>query len=95
VAFPKGVSGNPGGRPAEKAFADAVRIAVNREGPDGRKKLMMLAEKLVDAALAGEGWAFQQIGDRLDGKPAQDNSHEVKGEIKVVLRQMLEDDDDE
>ena len=56
---------------------------------------MRLAEKLVDSALAGEGWAFQQIGDRLDGKPAQDNSHEVKGEIKVVLRQMLEDDDDE
>lgn len=71
MAFEKGQSGNPGGRPKEKAFADAVRVAVNREADDGRKKLMLLADKLVDFALAGEGWAMQQIGDRLDGKPAQ------------------------
>jgi hypothetical protein len=32
--------------------------------------------------------------DRGWDKPAQDNSHEVKGEIKVVLRKMLEDDDE-
>ena len=31
--------------------------------------------------------------DRGWGRPKQDNSHEVKGEIKVVLRKMLEDDD--
>jgi hypothetical protein len=28
-----------------------------------------LAEKLVSCALAGEGWAFKDIGDRLEGKP--------------------------
>jgi hypothetical protein len=32
--------------------------------------------------------------DRGWGKPQQDNTHEVKGEIRVVLRKMLEDDDD-
>ena len=32
--------------------------------------------------------------DRGWGKPKQDNSHEVKGEIKVILRKMLEDDDE-
>ena len=32
--------------------------------------------------------------DRGWGKPQQDNTHEVKGEIKVVLRKMLEDDDE-
>jgi hypothetical protein len=32
--------------------------------------------------------------DRGWGKPSQDNTHEVKGEIKVVLRKMLEDDDE-
>jgi len=32
--------------------------------------------------------------DRGWGKPQQDNTHEIKGEIKVVLRQMLEDDDE-
>ena len=31
--------------------------------------------------------------DRGWGRPKQDNSHELKGEIKVTLRQMLEDDE--
>jgi hypothetical protein len=73
--FQKGKSGNPGGRPKEKAFADAIRVAVNRiHDGDGRKKLAVLADKLVDFALAGEGWAFAQIADRLDGKPAQEST---------------------
>ena len=33
--------------------------------------------------------------DRGWGKPQQDNTLEIKGEIKVVLRKMLEDDGDE
>lgn len=74
MAFQKGKSGNPGGKPKDKAFADAVRVAVNREASDGRKKLNVLADKLVDFALAGEGWAMQQIADRLDGKPAQEST---------------------
>jgi hypothetical protein len=32
--------------------------------------------------------------DRGWGRPKQDNTHEITGEIKVVLRQMLEDDDE-
>lgn len=72
MAGVKGRSGTNKGK--EKAFADAVRIAVNREADDGRKKLMLLADKLVDFALAGEGWAMQQIADRLDGKPAQEST---------------------
>ena len=32
--------------------------------------------------------------DRGWGRPKQDNTHDVKGEIKVVMRRMLEDDDD-
>lgn len=74
MPFQKGNRANPGGRPKEKAFADAVRVAVNREDADGRKKLNALAEKLVAEALNGEGWAMQMIGDRLDGKPAQEST---------------------
>jgi hypothetical protein len=33
--------------------------------------------------------------DRGWGRPKTDNKHEVKGEIKVVLRKMLEEEDDE
>ena len=38
--------------------------------------------------------AIQALMDRGWGKPTQDNTHEVKGEIKVVLRKMLEDDNE-
>lgn len=74
MPFEKGKSGNPGGRLKEKAFTDALRLAVNRQDDDGRKKIVLLAEKLVDCALAGEGWAMQQVADRLDGKPAQEST---------------------
>lgn len=75
MAGVKGRSGTNKGK--DKAFADAVRIAVNRtdeNDPEKRKKLNLLAEKLVEFALAGEGWAMQQIADRLDGKPAQEST---------------------
>lgn len=74
MAFEKGQSGNPGGRPKERAFADALRLAVNAEiESEGakKKKLRVIAERLVAEAMAGESWAVQQVADRLDGKPAQ------------------------
>src|SRR5215469_12172255 len=75
MAFKKGISGNPGGRSREKIFTDALRLELNRVDPqdkDKRKKINRLAEKLVSCALDdGAGWAFQQIADRLEGKPVQ------------------------
>lgn len=62
------------GRKGEKFWADAVTRAVNRRLDDieGQpKKLDRLADKLVDAGLAGEIPALKEIGDRLDGRPAQ------------------------
>jgi hypothetical protein len=57
--------------PKEKSFANMLNIAVREAGKTGAPKLRELADKLVDCALAGEGWAMQQVADRLDGKPAQ------------------------
>jgi len=75
MTWKKGQSGNQSGRPAEKAFADAVRIAVTAEDPVTKKrKLRMIAERLVDKALEGEAWAIAQVADRLDGKPAQEST---------------------
>lgn len=71
MPFEKGKSGNPRGRPKDKAFTDALRLVVNRTDSDGLKKLNRLAEKLVENAMAGEGWAFQMIADRIEGKVAQ------------------------
>lgn len=73
MPFKKGDRANPGGRPKEKVFADAVRLAVSRVGKDGLKKLHRIAEKLVECALNGESWAIQHVADRLDGKPAQES----------------------
>ena len=38
--------------------------------------------------------AIHMLWERGWGKPQQDNTLEIKGEIKVVLRKMLEDDDE-
>jgi|SRR6516164_5615428 hypothetical protein len=81
MAFKKGISGNPGGRSSEKIFTDALRLELNRIDPNDkekRKKVNLLAEKLVECAIEDkQAWAFQQIADRLEGKAAQQVDHNV------------------
>jgi hypothetical protein len=69
--------GNQNARKA-KIWEQAIKRALARkanstidDGLDG------LADKLVEAAASGEAWAIKEIGDRLDGKPAQ--STELSG----------------
>lgn len=57
------------GRKSEKPWVDALRIAVN-EDDNGVRKLRRIAEKTVQLAMAGDMSAIQEIGNRLDGKPA-------------------------
>jgi hypothetical protein len=75
MAFKKGISGNPGGKSREKIFTEALRLDLNRVDPNDkekRKKVNKLAEKLVECAIEDkQSWAFQQIADRLEGKPVQ------------------------
>ena len=72
MKFQPGQSGNPAGRTSEKLFTDAIRIAALEVDPVTKKrKLRLIAEKLVKKATAGEDWAIGQIGDRLDGKPKE------------------------
>lgn len=73
----KGVSGNPGGRPQRKDWAEALRIVGNEKGLDGKRKLRLLAEKVYDLALAGDMEAVKEIGNRRDGRPKQE------GELNV------------
>jgi hypothetical protein len=74
MVFAPGKSGNPGGQQKDKQFEASLRLVANRTEPDGVKKLTRIAEKLVECALDGEGWAIQQVADRLDGRPAQDTT---------------------
>jgi hypothetical protein len=102
MAFKKGISGNPGGRSGEKIFTDALRLELNRIDPhdkEKRKKVNMLVEKLVRCALDGEGWAFNMIADRLEGKAAQQIDHNVidsreiseysDAELNAILRRRV------
>lgn len=63
-----------GGKP-DKLMRDALMIALKREatGAGGVKtrKLNLIASKLVDLAVAGDMQAIKEIGDRVDGRPAQ------------------------
>jgi hypothetical protein len=73
MPWKKGQSGNPLGRlPGEKQFADQLRIVlaepVDKNDPKSVRKIRRIAEKLVECAMKGEGWAISQVADRIDGK---------------------------
>ena len=70
MPFKKGQSGNPGGRPKEKPFADALRMEIAAAGEDHRA-LRRVARKLIENAEAGDIRAIRELADRLDGKPIQ------------------------
>ena len=71
MAWQKGQSGNPLG-PQQRPWRDALRTALNTDDPaTKRKKLLLLADKLVDLALAGDVQAIREIGDRIDGRAIQ------------------------
>lgn len=72
MAFEKGKSGNPGGRPKAKPFADALRMELAAIGDDDPKALRGLARNLLTIASTPDGLpAIKEIADRLDGKAVQ------------------------
>lgn len=73
MAFEKGQSGNPGGRPKDKPFRDALRQELAALGDDDPRTLRRLARKLLESASGGDNSlaAIKEVADRLDGKPAQ------------------------
>jgi len=83
--FVKGKSGNPNGRRAEnKPFADALKMELAAAGAD-QKALRAIARALIEEAIAGEGWAIQQVADRLDGKPAQEATLTINNQSLTEL----------
>jgi len=92
MSFRKGQSGNPGGRSKDRAWRDALRLAVNRLAEDGEQKLLnVIAEKLVALALEGNLAAIREIADRLDGKPTQAVS--LDADIEVGNLESLSEDE--
>lgn len=64
--------GNQNARKAKRWEAAITRaLAKVAEGAGVEAGLDKLAEQLVSAAGKGDQWALLEIGNRLDGKPAQ------------------------
>lgn len=63
---PLGINGSE-----KKPWADAIRRALARRAEGKLADINALADRLIDSALAGELPALKELGDRLDGKPAQ------------------------
>jgi hypothetical protein len=73
MPFKTGHIANPTGINRRKPWADAVRIVMSEEDPKThRPRLLLPAERLFTQAMAGDMAAIKEIGDRLDGKPAQE-----------------------
>lgn len=74
----------------EKRWGSAITrvLARKAEGRGVEGGLEDAAEKLVTAALNGEQWALLELGNRIDGKPAQ--SMTVSGDEENPLRTVSE-----
>lgn len=60
--------GNTNGAKQNRLWGDAIRRAVAQ---NDSQKLRALADKLIEKAEEGDVSALRELGDRLDGKPAQ------------------------
>jgi molecular chaperone GrpE (heat shock protein) len=85
------------GPKSDKLWSDAVRVAAMREAEDDegkiRKRLNIIADNLCKLAMAGDMQAIKEVGDRIDGKPAQalQHSNPDGSPLTFVIRDMTKD----
>jgi len=87
----------PKGAKSDKEWRDAIRRAVHEQRtvdedgkPAKRKALFLLARKTVDEALNGNMVAVKEIGDRLDGRPAQAVDVAVAVSVERIERLIVD-----
>jgi hypothetical protein len=78
----------------DKLVRDAIIVALKREAVDAdgmpTRRLALIAEKLVEKAMAGDIHAIKEIADRVDGKATQplagdDNAPRLITRIERVI----------
>lgn len=80
---------NAKGAKSDKLWRDAIMRAVKRRmsGEGDPQALDKLVDKCVDMGLEGDMQAIKEIGDRLDGRPAQAivGGDEDDTPVKIVI----------
>jgi hypothetical protein len=71
--WPKGVSGNPGGRPKQKLISAELERLMQQQAPgeSGKTWATVIAESLVRQAAKGDVRAISELANRIEGKPLQ------------------------
>jgi len=69
--WPKGVSGNPGGRPRGRSITARLRELLDADAGtgDGRTIAEEIARVLLEHAAAGDIKAVREVLDRTEGRP--------------------------
>jgi hypothetical protein len=95
--FPKGVSGNPAGKPkgvpnSKTRLLRLLELVQVKTNPiTGEKEEFTVAEQLdlmvLQKAFKGDLRAYQEILDRLEGKPKQttDITADIKGNVQINI----------
>ena len=84
-----GESGNPKGRPSVKD--ELYGVLMESDAVSGKRKVLLVAEALVNQARKGNVRAIEAILERTDGKEAQPVT--FGGELTIEHIQQLPDDD--
>jgi hypothetical protein len=98
--WPKGISGNPSGRP-RKPITDAYADLADQKypgDPKGRTYAQVGAEGQFNAAIKGKTEAAREIADRLEGKAVQPvvgdiASTSVTLNIEAARKKLFGDDE--
>jgi hypothetical protein len=71
--FPKGVSGNPNGRPRLTKLSESLRQQIAETNPDAPEETVaeQIAQTLIKLAIGGDVQAIKECFDRCEGRPKQ------------------------
>lgn len=88
MAFTPGKSGNPGGKPKEKLYHQALMMELKAAGDD-LPELRAIARRQIETAIHAENpndalAAAKEIANRLDGQPVAQQDVNINERITVI-----------